>query len=385
MASPWQVDVAVPDGLGDLGLHRDEDEAASRFRRQLAEALGAERAAEVGPAAEREFRRARAEYVGKPVLWSGFLLLASHAASGLDLTLDPTALPDDPAEADRVRALADVEDALLLTLSVGVSPVSLPPSGPLTAAGLISRTLRAQFGEDAHVHLVSYGKRQAVASVRVVEPPATRRAAGDDHPPAEQTAPPATVLAEVRVPFVEDGAMVTVTAATAQAGAVDRAVLLAGSMARSVRLRTPGRRTEGAQALGDGPDDAAATPGHHAEPAAHRDGGPATGAVTPSLRVLLPDGTPVPAGLVLLGRGPSRTDARPADHTVTLPDASVSRTHLALRVGDGTVTATDLHSTNGTVVRREGRVHALPAGEEVTLVAGDELNLGRAVLRVVHG
>lgn len=341
--SPWQVDVAVPDGLGDLGLHRDEDEAAARFRRQLAEALGAERAAEVGPAAEREFRRARAEYVGKPVLWSGFLLLASHAASGLDVRLDPAALPDDPAEADRVRALAEVEDALLLTLSVGVSPVSLPPSGPLTAAGLISRTLRAQFGENAHVHLVSYGTRQAVASVRVVEPPAARRP-GDDAP--EPTTPPATVLAEVRVPFVEDGAMVTVTAATAQPGAVDRAVLLAGSIARTVRVRPTGR--------------------------------PA-----PRLAVVLPDGTRVPEGATLVGRRPGRTEELPAEHTVTLPHPSVSRTHLALHVQEGAVTATDLGSTNGTAVRRGGRAVALEAGRATELEAGDVLAVGDVVLRVV--
>jgi len=345
-ASPWQVDVAVPDGLGDLGLHRDEDEAASRFRRQLAEALGAERAAEVGPAAEREFRRARAEYVGKPVLWSGFLLLASHAASGLDVTLDPAALPDDPAEADRVRALAGVEDALLLALSVGVSPVSLPPAGPLTAAGLISRTLRAQFGEDAHVHLVSYGTRQAVASVRVVEPPATRRP-GDDTP-AEQTTPPATVLAEVRLPFVEDGAMVTVTAATAQAGAVDRAVLLAGSIARTVRVRSTERPVP-----------------------------------TARLAVVLPDGTRVPEGVTLVGRRPRRTGDLPAEHTVTLPHLSVSRTHVALHVGDGAVTATDLGSTNGTVVRRGGRAVVLEAGRATGLEEGDLLAVGDVVLPVV--
>ena len=49
------------------------------------------------------------------------------------------------------------------------------------------------------------------------------------------------------------------------------------------------------------------------------------------------------------------------------------------------MSATDLHSTNGTLIRRrDGQVVPLVPGRPTELEAGDEVNLGAALLRVVH-
>ena len=69
-----------------------------------------------------------------------------------------------------------------------------------------------------------------------------------------------------------------------------------------------------------------------------------------------------------MGRGPG------AD--IVVPDRSMSRRHLLLRVEDDDVTVADLDSSNGTFVEGEGVV------EERELVAGEALEAGRSVMRV---
>src|SRR5690606_29215015 len=93
-ADRWEVLLDVPRDIGDLGLHQPEDLAAAHFRRQLSEELGAEHAARVGPAAEQQFRRARAMHAGRPVLWGGFILTATPTAAGLPV--DTSGWPADP-------------------------------------------------------------------------------------------------------------------------------------------------------------------------------------------------------------------------------------------------------------------------------------------------
>lgn len=379
-ADSWEVLLNVPRDIGDLGLHQPADVAAAHFRRQLADEIGEEHAARVGPAAEQQFRKARAVHTGRPVLWSGFIMTATPAGAGLEP--DTSEWPADPAEREQLAELAATPDSLLISLTVGVRELTLPEL-PLAPAAVLSRALKARFGEDAHVYLVSYGEVPGVAVVRPQEVEPDGQVIGVDVP---ADAPVGEhILAEVNLLFPDDGALVTVTAATVNYGAVNDAALLAGTIARSIRVRSAGAEV----GTVDGPArDGGEVAAEIADPGAapgHRGATSGNGATPNPVGVVLPTGQALPAGLTLLGRSPQRSQDLPADHTVTLPDTSISRTHLAVRVVDGTVTATDLHSTNGTLVRRrDGAVLALVPGRETELVAGDEVNLGAALLRVVE-
>lgn len=349
-ADRWEVLLNVPRDVGDLGLHQPEDLAAAYFRRQLKEELGEEHAARVGPAAEQQFRKARAVHAGRPVLWGGFIMTATPAAAGLPV--DTTDWPADPEERARLAELAATQNGMLISLTVAVRELVVPDMH-LAPAAALSRSIQARFKDAAQVHLVAYGDVPGVAVVRpqAVDPAHLQELDGGMDGAAGAAGE--YVLAEVNLLFPDDDALVVVTAATPNYGAVNDAVLLAGSIARSIRVRS-------------------------ADPATAEDSARARA-------VVLPDGRHLPEGVTLLGRGPRRTAELTADHTVTLPDSSISRTHLRLRVAAGGVTATDLHSTNGTLVRRRGgAVVALAPGEETELVAGDEVNLGAALLRVVE-
>jgi len=423
----WEVLLKVPQDIGDLGLHQPEDLAAAHFRRQLVEELGAAHAAKVGPEAERQFRRARAMHAGRPVLWAGFIMTTTPAGAGVEP--DTSAWPEDPAQRAELAELAATPDALFISLTVGIRELTLP-DGPGSPAAVLSRAIKARYRDDANVHLVRYGDVHGVAVVRVqtFDPKQVERAG--------LPSGAATVehyLAEVNLIFPDDDALVTVTAATPNGGALNDAVLLAGTLARGVRVRAAdpqvraaqeaaraaanGAAAAGSQQRDDGaasadgaapvtggsPHDHAPTPDAAAQrrddgaasvaaplsPADLPRDGAATAAAQPApaapLAVVLPDGQLLPEGFTLLGRGPRRTAELPADHTVTLPDDSISRTHLALRVAAGAVSATDLHSTNGTLLRRpDGQISPLVPGEETELTAGDEVNLGAALLRVVR-
>lgn len=112
-----------------------------------------------------------------------------------------------------------------------------------------------------------------------------------------------------------------------------------------------------------------------------RDGGdPAAGPAV--LRALLADGTEVPLdGPVYVGRKPSppRIHTGPAPRLVTLPSPGreLSATHLELKPVGGTLVASDMRSTNGTVVRLPGSPpRTLLRGESAVVVAGTRIDLG---------
>ncbi|HET7724874.1 MAG TPA: FHA domain-containing protein, partial [Propionibacteriaceae bacterium] len=84
-------------------------------------------------------------------------------------------------------------------------------------------------------------------------------------------------------------------------------------------------------------------------------------------------------GTVLVGRAPQ---AKPGDENVALlpvpsPNSDISRTHVMVAVHDWDVVATDLHSTNGTMLVRPGQppVRMMP-GAPVTVEPGTVLDLG---------
>ena len=87
---------------------------------------------------------------------------------------------------------------------------------------------------------------------------------------------------------------------------------------------------------------------------------------------------------VLVGRAPSaqRSSARaPRLMIVPSPGHDISRTHLEVAPEGWTVTVTDLHSTNGTILVRPGGVDRQPllAGEAVPVELGSVVELGDGI------
>ena len=87
---------------------------------------------------------------------------------------------------------------------------------------------------------------------------------------------------------------------------------------------------------------------------------------------------------VLVGRAPSaqRSNARtPRLMIVPSPGHDISRTHVEVAVEGWTVTVTDLHSTNGTILVRPGGAdrQPLPAGEAVPVELGSVVELGDGI------
>ncbi|WP_395243614.1 FHA domain-containing protein [Agromyces sp. MMS24-K17] len=81
----------------------------------------------------------------------------------------------------------------------------------------------------------------------------------------------------------------------------------------------------------------------------------------------------------VLGRRPLGLRAGdPDEELVVLPgaDDSVSASHLELRAEGMRLVATDLRSTNGTVIERDGVVRRMRAGESVVVNPGTRLRLG---------
>jgi len=82
---------------------------------------------------------------------------------------------------------------------------------------------------------------------------------------------------------------------------------------------------------------------------------------------------------VLIGRAPSAQagDGNPILLPVPSPNSDISRTHLKVSVKDWDIVATDLHSTNGTMLVRPGQapVRMMP-GTPVTVEPGTILDLG---------
>ncbi len=101
---------------------------------------------------------------------------------------------------------------------------------------------------------------------------------------------------------------------------------------------------------------------------------------------VLPSGERVPLGRgVVLGRRPRSRRAEdgrvPRLVTVESPGEDISRSHLELRVDDWNLIATDLSSTNGTLLLREGAAPQRLRPEASTILQlGDRLDLGDAVV-----
>ncbi|MFB9310415.1 hypothetical protein BJY17_000133 [Agromyces hippuratus] len=99
-------------------------------------------------------------------------------------------------------------------------------------------------------------------------------------------------------------------------------------------------------------------------------------------RFRIGDGRPVTVTApVLIGRKPlppriAGSGMPPELLTVESPAAIVSGTHLELRVVGTRLVATDLHSTNGTVLRTASGTRRLRAGESVVVLPGTRLDLG---------
>jgi hypothetical protein len=113
-------------------------------------------------------------------------------------------------------------------------------------------------------------------------------------------------------------------------------------------------------------------------------------AAQPAFRALFADGTEVALDVtVYVGRRPSipriHTGARPRLVTLPSPGKELSATHLELKVVGGTLVASDMRSTNGTVVQLPGAApRTLIRGESAVVVPGTRIDLGEgAVLDIL--
>lgn len=80
-------------------------------------------------------------------------------------------------------------------------------------------------------------------------------------------------------------------------------------------------------------------------------------------------------GNTLIGRGNRRQGVEPGiDLGIHPADHGVSTQHAVLRTGDGTLTITDLGSTNGTSLNDSDQL--LVNGHEIELTAGDRIHVG---------
>lgn len=91
------------------------------------------------------------------------------------------------------------------------------------------------------------------------------------------------------------------------------------------------------------------------------------------------------AGRVLLGRDPqARADIGDA-RLVAIPDdtRSISKTHLSLRVTERGIELSDLGSTNGTEIERDGQIAVVAPGAAVLAARGDTVRFGDRTF-VIH-
>lgn len=147
-------------------------------------------------------------------------------------------------------------------------------------------------------------------------------------------------------------------------------------------LELPGRivappPTSGA--LDPTPATDAAAPGYPVEGTAHEPSAPAT--LVPAFRI--GGGPPHPIiAPVLIGRRPlapripGGTGTAHELVTVDSPRAVISGTHLELRVEGTRLVATDLRSTNGTVVHGASGTRRMRSGESIVVPPGTSLDLG---------
>lgn len=98
--------------------------------------------------------------------------------------------------------------------------------------------------------------------------------------------------------------------------------------------------------------------------------------------VRLPNGVVVAvAQRVVIGRNPDGS-RHPGAELVVLADPSLSKTHVLIEPSPDGVTVTDLHSTNGTSVIRDGVVVACTPDQPRGATVGSVIRLGDADVRV---
>ncbi|MEF3404333.1 FHA domain-containing protein [Agromyces sp. CCNWLW203] len=109
---------------------------------------------------------------------------------------------------------------------------------------------------------------------------------------------------------------------------------------------------------------------------------PTTDTAVRAPRFRIGHGDPVViANPVLIGRKPmppriAGSGDQPELLTVESPEGVISGTHLELRLVGSRLVATDLHSTNGTVLRTASGTRRLRAGESIVVLPGALLDLG---------
>ncbi|MDO4412281.1 FHA domain-containing protein [Cutibacterium sp.] len=88
--------------------------------------------------------------------------------------------------------------------------------------------------------------------------------------------------------------------------------------------------------------------------------------------------------VVLVGRAP-RAENGEDIMRVPSPRQDISRTHVKFAVGQWGIEVTDMHSTNGTVVRRVGQDPLrLESGQTIELAIGDAVDLGDGVVITIE-
>lgn len=91
-------------------------------------------------------------------------------------------------------------------------------------------------------------------------------------------------------------------------------------------------------------------------------------------------------GTALIGRNPAAPAGVTATHLIPVRDEgrSISKTHLRIDLADGGIEITDLHSTNGSSIERQGVAEPLVPDVAVRAAAGDRILFGDSVIEVVH-
>lgn len=105
-------------------------------------------------------------------------------------------------------------------------------------------------------------------------------------------------------------------------------------------------------------------------------------------RLLLPGGDAIELNTpVIIGRNPrvERYQGSVLPQLVPLPQGHVSSNHVELRLEEWNVLAQDLHSTNGTYLRRRGEAPVRLGERPELLMDGDVLDLGHGVQVTVEG
>jgi pSer/pThr/pTyr-binding forkhead associated (FHA) protein len=137
------------------------------------------------------------------------------------------------------------------------------------------------------------------------------------------------------------------------------------SRAAPIRIGTP-PATAGVEPAAAGPPPSAGAESGSQVPAFRIGAGPAHPVTVPVLIGRRP----------LARRIPGVAGAAPELVTVASPQAVVSGTHLELRLEGSRLVATDLRSTNGTVVLAASGVRRMRAGESIVVTPGTSLDLG---------